>query len=194
MHNKYSLSLIIPAYNEEQGINNAILANLDVLKDKVINFEIIIIDDGSKDNTKKIVEENFINTNNIKFHSKSNGGFGSAVKKGIELAEKDYIMFAPVDSPLTNEVLNTFLSYIGKADILVSYRKSRKGYSQRMKLNSFIYHFLISKLFRLSLRDYNWIHLYKRELFNKDIEITYDGIFMLAEVLIKAKRKGYSFL
>ncbi|MFH2142211.1 MAG: glycosyltransferase family 2 protein [Bacteroidota bacterium] len=187
-----TLSLIIPAYNEEKSIKTALLENLIVLENSKYSFEIIVIDDGSVDNTKKIIIENFSTNNNIIFLSKPNGGFGSAIKKGIMLSKGDYIMFAPVDNPLNNNLLNLFLSNIGKADILVSYRILRKGYSTRMKFNSWAYHLIISALFRLPLKDYNWIHLYKKEIF-KNISIKNERIFMLAEVLIKAKWLNYSF-
>ena len=192
MNKAASLSLIIPAYNEEAGIDDAIKKNLINLSASSVPFEIIVIDDGSKDNTKKIVEQNYSGNPLITFYSKPNGGFGSAVKKGIELAKNKYILFVPVDSPLNEKTLSTFMEHLGKADILVSHRISRKGYSFRMKLNSGIYHFLISKAFNLSLKDYNWIHLYDRAIFDK-IVIEDEGIFMLAEVLIKAKKNNYSF-
>ena len=60
-----------------------------------------------------------------------------------------------------------------------------------MQLNSFVFHKLISWLFNIHLKDYNWIHLYKRKLFFEDgISISSNGIMMLAEILIKAQRKG----
>ena len=192
MKRKQSLSLVIPAYNEEAMIERSINSNLYVLKRTEIDYEIVIIDDGSKDSTRKIIEEKFAKLSNVKIFSKSNGGFGSAVRKGIELSSKDYVMFVPVDSPLDEQTLDIFISHLGKADILVSYRIERKGYSLRMKTNSSVYHFIISLLFGLSLKDYNWIHLYDKMIFQK-ITIENNKIFMPAEVLIKAKRLGYTF-
>lgn len=193
MADKTSLSLIIPAYNEEKGIRGAIQENLKVLAESFACFEIIAVDDGSRDGTLRLIEQSAAGIPEVKWTSQPNGGFGSAVRRGIGLARMDYVMFAPVDSPLTREVLDAFLSHMGEADVLVSYRVSREGYSPRMKLNSSVYHFLISALFGLSLKDYNWIHMYKRSMFENDVRIENGGIFMLAEVLIKAHRKGYTF-
>ena len=133
----------------------------------------------------------FLNLIFIKYFKKKNEGFGSAIRKGIELAVKKFVMFVPVDSPLTEDIMQSFYENIDKADILVGYRIEKKGYSWRMKLNSRIFHVLVSKLFNMKLKDYNWIHLYRREIFN-EIIIQYNGIFMLAEVLIKGKQKGYT--
>lgn len=190
---KPSLSLIIPAYNEEGGIAAAIAESLQTLKSSGIPYEIIVINDGSTDNTKKIIEEKLGSDPRLKLFSKANGGIGSAIRKGIEHAILEYITFVPVDSPLTPELLTAFLSHIGEADVLVSCRVARRGYSLRMKINSEIYRSMISILFGLRLKDYNWIHMYKRTAFDKDIKIECDGIFMLAEILIKAHRKGYTF-
>jgi len=191
MNKNPSVSLIVPAYNEEEAIKQSVLEDLSVLNDSGLHFEIIIVDDGSRDNTKKIIEENFSGIPTVTLFSKPNGGFGSAVKKGIELSKNDYILFVPVDNPLDQELFKIFLSHLGKADVLTSYRISRKGYSLRMKFVSSVYHILISLFFGLSLKDYNWIHLYDRKIFEK-IRIKNDRIFMLAEVLIKAKWLGYS--
>ena len=193
MSKNFSLSLIVPAYNEEEGIEYAINSNLDTLQKVGIDFEIIIINDGSTDQTKRIIEQNFGALPEVTFESKTNGGFGSAIRRGVELAVKNHIIFAPVDCPLSPATLGAFLSNIDKADILVSYRRERKGYNWQMKLNSKFYNFLVSLMFGLSLKDFNWIHMYPKKMFDSDIKIEYDGVFMPAEVLIKAHRKGYSF-
>ena len=193
MSKEFSLSLIVPAYNEEEGIEYAIKSNLATLRKEAIDFEIIIINDGSIDGTKQIIDEHFAGLSEVVFNSKPNGGFGSAIRRGVELAVKNHIIFAPVDCPLSSATLSSFLSNIEKADILVSYRRERKGYNWRMKMNSKVHNALVSFMFGFSLRDFNWIHMYPKQMFDRDITIEYDGIFMPAEVLIKAHKKGYSF-
>ena len=189
-----SLTLIIPAYNEAADIKKSVETNLQILAKSGIDYEVVIINDGSTDETKKIIEDNFITHPKLVFHSKENGGIGSAIKAGIAHSTKEYILFIPVDSPLSDEQLSIFINSLNKADVLVSYRVQREGYSQRMKANSALFHFLISFLFGMKLKDYTWIHLYKRSIFTeKGITIDYKGIFMLPEVLIKAKQKRLSF-
>jgi glycosyltransferase involved in cell wall biosynthesis len=190
------LSIIMPIYNEEAILKSSILKNLDILSKSDTTFEIIIINDGSTDNSRAILDDSFKNINQINIkHLSKNKGFGGAIKEGIKIASGDYFWCIPADSPLTEEVFTAFNKNIGKADILVSYRRERIGYSWRMLLNSYIYHWLISNLFSIKLKDYNWIHLYHRKIFDKDnIQIEYDGIFMLAEILIKAQKKKYSFI
>ena len=187
----FSISLIIPAYNEQEGIQFAIEENLKILNTFNINHEIVVINDGSKDNTENIIQGAISCYQNIRLYSKKNGGFGSAIKYGVEKAKYEYILCVPVDSPLTKDVFQQFYNNFEKADVLVGYRIKRLGYTLRMKLNSWVFHQLVSTLFGMKLKDYNWIHAYRKSIFDK-INIEYFGIFMLSEVLIKAKRTGCS--
>ena len=92
---KLKLSIIVPAYNEE----NTILKLLNkVIKTKIyIKKEIIVINDGSTDNTLKIVEEYIIKNEKkikIKLINKKNGGKGSAVKLGIKVSTGDILIIS----------------------------------------------------------------------------------------------------
>lgn len=189
----FSVSILIPAYNEEQSIENALIENIKILNISHYDYEIIIVDDGSTDRTLAIIQKGFSNNPRIKVFSKINGGFGSAIKYGIKKCSKDYVLCIPVDSPLTKEVFDQFNQHFNKGDVLVAFRKKRLGYTWRMKLNSSLFHFLVTNLFHIKLNDFNWIHAYRRTIFDK-INIEYSGIFMLAEVLIKAKRNNLSII
>jgi len=95
---------------------------------------------------------------------------------------------------LTNESIDAFLSATGKADVIVAYRPERKGYSFQMKVNSAVFHWLAVYLFRLELKDFNWLHMYRSSLFRDEIiHFRSKGLFMLTEVLVCASRKGRSF-
>lgn len=191
----FPVSVIIPAFNEEAIIEASVQKALDVLQRHKADFEIIIVNDGSWDKTKEILEKKFSLTPGISIiHKPKNEGFGSAIRTGISQGKKEFLFCVPVDSPLTDELYVAFSNNARKADVLVSYRRKRIGYSMLMLLNSWIYHLTISLLFGMKLKDYNWIHLYHRKLFDDGgIKIEFNGIFMLAEILIKAKRKGYTF-
>jgi dolichol-phosphate mannosyltransferase len=195
MHDSY-LSIVIPIYNESSILESSINRTLSVLEKAGYKYEIILVNDGSNDESKIIIDNHYCNHNQIKIvnHSK-NLGFGAAIESGIKVAKGKYIWCVPVDSPLSEKVFKVFEKHFEKADILVSYRKKRIGYTWWMLLNSAVYHFIISKLFKINLKDFNWIHLYDSKIFKPgEIKIEYEGIFMLAEVLIKAKQKGYSII
>lgn len=189
-----SLSLIIPVFNEEQSVQAAIESNLYALNQQLTQFEIIVVNDGSDDSSQEIINQFIKDRSNISsIQKEKNEGIGSAIRTGIYNAKYDYVFPVPVDCPLDNETLSLFLSQLGNADVIAGYRPKRVGYSVRMRMNSYLFHAIISFLFNVKLKDYNWIHLYKRKIFIKDgIEITSNGIVMLAEVLIKSLRKGLS--
>jgi glycosyltransferase involved in cell wall biosynthesis len=188
-----SLSIITPAYNEEEIIIASVKQTFESCKHLFDEIEYIVVNDGSSDNTQNLIEENFKNNPLFKLVRKTNGGFGSAISEGISHCTKEYIICVPADSPLDSEVLKRIYPAIEqqKEDLIITYRRKRKGYSLFMLFNSFLYHKVVSILFFICLKDYNWIHIYRKNIFNK-IEIQSKGIFMLAELIIKARNNGFS--
>ena len=104
----YSISLIIPVYNEEKIIEASFLKNLKVLNSRNIDFEIIIVNDGSKDNCRTIIEKLSKSYNLKVVEHPFNMGFGAAIRTGIQNSINEYILCVPSDSPLDEE---NFLSF-----------------------------------------------------------------------------------
>lgn len=187
-----SITVVVPAYNEEEFIVQSVQASLAVLKHYGCNYELIVVNDGSTDNTLKLITDAIIGFTGVTIIDNTvNLGLGGAVKRGLGAAKNDAVIVVPVDSPLSVEMFGAFLQNLDKGDILASYRIERKGYTMVMKFNSLIYRNTISMLFGMNLHDYNWIHLYKKSALQKaGIDIESRGIFMLAEILVKANRRG----
>ena len=191
-----SFSIIVPAYNESESIVGAITKDIEVLNRFGYAYELIVVNDGSNDNTLQLLKENYSKEPLVKILShETNLGLGAAVKTGMRAAGKNAVIVAPVDSPLNEQMFQSFINNYPKADVLVSYRTERKGYTPYMRFNSWLYKKIISLLFNMHLKDYNWIHLYKTEPLRKaGIEIESTGIFMLAEILIKTQRAGLTMV
>ncbi|MBL7777666.1 MAG: glycosyltransferase family 2 protein [Chitinophagales bacterium] len=189
------ISVITPVFNEEAIIVDATTTNICTLERHNLHYEIILVNDGSVDRSAQLINQHFQNTPKIVIHHlDKNIGMGGAVRKGIEVSQGEYIICVPSDSPLDEETFGRFMKHLDKADILVSYRKERLGYSPRMLINSWVFHKSVSVLFNINLKDYNWIHLYHRKIFDAGVvTIESNGLFMLAEILIKAKRAGFTF-
>lgn len=98
-----SFSIIIPLYNKEAAIQQTLNS---VLNQSYTNFEIVIVDDGSNDNSKKIVE-NF-KDERIIYYYKENGGVSSARNYGIGKTRNDWIVFLDADDELCEDALMTF--------------------------------------------------------------------------------------
>ncbi|MCX6200569.1 MAG: glycosyltransferase family 2 protein [Bacteroidetes bacterium] len=187
--------MVTPIYNEEEIVVQATQQNLDALNQLQCNYEIIVVNDGSTDKSRGLLEKHFAHFEKIKIiHHSKNEGFGRAVMSGIEHASKDYVLCIPSDNPLNTSILNKFSSVTKEADVIVGYRYGRKGYTPMMRLNALVFHILVSTLFQIQLRDFNWIHMYSRKIFaERKVKVQSTGIFMLAETLIRAKKEGCTF-
>ena len=106
------LSLIIPAFNEEMRIAGSLGLILKFLKDQPYTFEIIIIDDGSKDQTVELVKNRFGEHPEVRIDQQQNLGKGKAVKQGMLLGNGKYLFFSDADLSVPIETLSLFLSYL----------------------------------------------------------------------------------
>ena len=181
------LSVFLPAYNEEQNILKVIKNVKEVLKKIAKNYEIIVIDDGSVDNTAQKAKE--IPQVRLISHSK-NLGYGAALKTGFYNAKYKLISFMDSDLQFDFKEINKFLDYIEDYDLVIGFRKSRADKLVR-KLNARIYSLLLNLIFNLNVRDVDCgFKLVRREIF-KEIKLESDGALISAELLIKARKKGF---
>ncbi|WP_017380287.1 glycosyltransferase [Paenisporosarcina sp. TG-14] len=97
------VSVVISAYNEEKVIKRTIDS---VLKSNYVNFEVIVVDDGSKDQTSLIVSENFANSEKVHLINKMNGGKASAINMGIKKANGDIIIAVDADTIISPESIS----------------------------------------------------------------------------------------
>ncbi|VUS63799.1 glycosyltransferase family 2 protein [Klebsiella spallanzanii] len=102
MNIKPSVSVILPVFNGQEYISNCVEA---LLNQRLMNFELIIIDDGSTDQTGEICKGFALNDDRIKLFQKKNGGVSTARNYGIELATGDYICFVDVDDSVNENYL-----------------------------------------------------------------------------------------
>lgn len=97
--NIYDLSIIIPAYNEENRIKNTLLSIHDYLSDKKITAEILVVNDGSKDKTAEVVKNYQNKITNLKIiNFEKNSGKGAAVKQGIMESKGKLVLFTDADN------------------------------------------------------------------------------------------------
>jgi len=104
------VSVIIPAYNAGKFISETILSIIDQTWK---NIEIIIIDDGSVDNTKTIIQEFLVNDARIKYYYQENGGCSSAKDKGTLLSQGDYIQYVDADDILSPDKIEKQIEALG---------------------------------------------------------------------------------
>ncbi len=188
-----SISIIIPAYNEEQGLEKAVFHTWDSFHSLGLDFEIIIVDDKSTDHTGEIADSvAACHTNVCIVHHELNKGIGGAFRTGIDRATKEFVIFVPVDNPLDADDIEAYLKRMKVCDIVVGSRAERVGYTRFAYFASLIYNrILVPLLFNIGVSDVNWIQVYRRRLFSERIiNFKNDRIFFLVEILVLAKRQN----
>lgn len=185
-----NLSVVIPAYNEEETLEMIASSTIEALKGLVKDYEIIIVDDGSIDNTREIAEHLSKNNEKIRvIHHPFNIGFGGSQKSGYTSAKFEYVTLVPADGQFPLSCLEQYLSCANDADMVMGQRINRQDSFGR-KFNSKIYHTLLRRLFNLNFKDIAWVKLFKKDVLNH-ISIETRGAFVEAEIVIKAHHLGY---
>jgi glycosyltransferase involved in cell wall biosynthesis len=187
-----TLSVIVPAFNEERQLEESIRALRKTLDGTKTPAEIIIVDDGSRDRTGAIADSLAVLLKDLRVYHQSNKGIGGAFVAGAALARGDYLMLWPVDMTASAADFSPYLARLGEADVIVGCRRKRVGYNVIMRVNAWIYPKLVFLLFRLRVRDVNWIHAYRRSEFLR-IRLSQTGIPMLTEALVRLRDAGATF-
>lgn len=184
-----SISFVTPVYNEEAILEKNVSENIAIIDSLVQNYELILVNDGSIDKSWSLMNKLGLSFKKIVLVNRlKNEGIGAAILTGILMAKKGFVICIPADYVLTQESLSLLQSQIEHADVVLGYRENRVGYSKRMKINSFAFGYLVEVLFKIYVKDFNWIHGYKLSNFNNhNLTIDSKGIFSLAEVVIRAK-------
>ena len=121
--NGAKVSVIIPVYNAEKYLVRTI--NF-VLAQTYKNFELLLVDDGSKDKSADICKQYAASDARVKYFYKTNGGVSSARNFGIEKATGEYIAFMDDDDGMRPDYLEVHVANIGDCDLLLSEAKSVK--------------------------------------------------------------------
>lgn len=167
------LSVIIPAYNEEENVKTIYLQLIKVLNKLKYIYEIIFIDDGSKDRTLQILKQLAKNDKKLKIISfNRNFGQSAAISAGFQCAKGNIIV--TMDADLQNDPADIpkLLNKLGEGyDVVCGWRKKRNDPFVKKKLPSMISNFITSKLTGLKIHDFGCtFRVYKKQVV-KDIGI-----------------------
>ena len=195
----HELSVFFPCYNEEKNIKNTIDKTIPVLKKNAQNWEIILINDGSKDNTAKVLEEikkQYPSQIKIITHN-PNRGYGAALKSGLYNAKYEWIAFTDADGQFDFTEVTKLIDKqkLTKADIVIGYYLARQV-SKAAIFTSKIWELIVFILFGLHVTDIDCGF----KLINKKVVETIPkleaerGAFISSEFLIKAKKAGFKIV
>lgn len=187
-----SLSVIIPAFNEEHSLGYILSDTLKNLPKIVSDFELIIIDDGSTDKTVEIAKSFERKSKKVKVVHQKHLGFGSAILTGIKLARKEYVVHMQANGQdLVRDMVNSF-KVMDKYDLVLGVRGTRIDYDLYRLLLSYGGLYIYKLLFGISYEDVHWTYIWKTREIKKLKLDPNGGIFLLVESLIRFKAKGLS--
>ncbi len=194
------LSVIMPAYNEESCIFETVQQTIKTLQKNLdLDYEIIVVDDGSDDGTHQALRRIAQKSDKIKVVKlNSHQGKGLALKQGFKSVRGDLVGFLDADLDLHPSQLGSFLKIMERteSDVVVGSKrhpKSRSNYPKRRKILSFFYHLMVRLLFRLPITDTQvGLKLFKYEVLEKVFpKLLVKAYAFDLELLANARRLGY---
>ncbi|HEU5383637.1 MAG TPA: glycosyltransferase [Ktedonobacteraceae bacterium] len=189
----YSLSVILPAHNEEAAIAHTLYSVIQALTTMVQDFEIIVVDDGSKDRTGLIVGElAAVYPRVCLLTHPINQGAGAALVSGFMQATKDYTFYMDSDGQFDIHDLARLLPLLEKYDGIFGYRFDRQD-SWIRKLNAWSWNRLVNLIFHLQVKDIDCAFKVFRTDYFQHVVLEARGAVLLTEVVYKFARLGYSF-
>lgn len=188
-----SISAVLPAYNEEENIESAVVKLGDALGSLGLrDWEVIVVDDGSVDRTGEIADRLAAKDPNhvrVLRHS-PNRGYAEALKTGFANARSQLFFFTDSDLQFDMGEIKHLLPLIEQADIVCGFRIYRFDPLTRLVL-SWGFNLLVRILFRIGVRDIDCaFKLFRREVFD-EVTIESKKFFVNAEVLAKARHCGF---
>lgn len=186
-----SLTVIIPAYNEEKCIEKTLSDLFENAKSHDIDLSAVVVDDGSLDATYNIVKKLAKDNSHVSLvgHN-TNRGFGRAVMTGIKHSNDENLLLVPADGQFDPDEMDIFLDALEEYDLVIGTRLTRSGYTLFRQFVSLLYINLVNIFFCQNYRDTNWVQAWKRKIFDK-ISPESTGVFILQETITRANRMGY---
>ena len=187
-----SLSVFFPCYNEEANVERTTLAALRMCERVADEYEVLIVNDGSRDRTGEIADRLAAEHPAVRaVHNNPNLGYGGALQRGFRESSKTWVFYTDGDGQFDFEEIDRVLPLLDRFDIASAYRLDRKDPLMR-KLNAFAWSTLVNVAFGLWLRDIDCaFKLFPRRLFD-EIEMKSMGALIDTEVLARAKRLEYT--
>jgi len=191
------LSILVPVFNEEKTIIS-VLKRIHETKISDTDYEIIVINDGSTDNTKTLLENNNDLYTSL-INNTRNSGKGFSVKQGLKKVSGEYVIFQDADLEYDPIEFKKFINVCEKfnADVVLGSRFNYGDYTRSHnilnKIGNHILTFVFNLFYNTTFTDiYSCYLCFKRELLEPS-QLKTDGFDQHAEILSKAVKKGDRF-
>jgi dolichol-phosphate mannosyltransferase len=190
-HDPRRLTLVLPAFNEEAGIRQAVVEADEALAALVEDYEVLVVDDGSRDATAAVVASETMHRPHVHLlRHPENRGYGAALRTGFEAARFDLIAFTDADCQFYLADLGRLLPLTDSYPVVAGYREKRQDSWRRCFLSRG-YNLLTRTLLGTRVRDCDCaLKVFRRDEL-ADLLPQTSGFFVNAEMLTRARQHGY---
>jgi glycosyltransferase involved in cell wall biosynthesis len=192
--NKLSISAFFPAYNDAGTIPSMVMTVRHTLQELTDDYEIIVVNDGSKDHTGLLLDELArLYPQEVRIvHHPQNRGYGGALRSGFANATKDWIFYTDGDAQYDPRELKTLAAMVTPdVDLINGWKIERHDPLHRIIIGR-IYQHIIKLAFSLKLKDVDCdFRLMRRVIFDK-VELTADSGVICVELMKKIQDAGFS--
>jgi glycosyltransferase involved in cell wall biosynthesis len=187
-----SISAVLPAYNEEEVIASSVAATVETLERLGADYEVIVVNDGSRDRTADILTKLSEENSRVRMVSHAqNQGYGAALWTGFTSATKDLVFLTDGDKQFDVDELEEFLPLLDGADLVIGFREPRADPLIR-RLNGWGWNTIVTLLFGYTAKDVDCaFKLFRRRILER-VDVHARGATFSAEFLVKARRLGYA--
>jgi glycosyltransferase involved in cell wall biosynthesis len=198
----HKLSVFFPMWNEQDYIERAIEAAREECEDlmssgDISDYEIIVIDDASTDDTAVIAERIAQQDPRvILVRHPENRKLGGSIKSGFAAATGDVVLYTDADLPFDMHDVHKAMRLLRyyNADVVSAYRFDRTGEGYVRTVYSFFYNMMVRVLFGVRMRDINFAFKLCRSRIFEHVSLKSEGSFIDAELVVKAQKYGYSVI
>lgn len=185
------LTIFYPSYNEEGNVERVTRAAVEAARQFADDYEVIIVDDGSRDRTGEIGDRLAKEIPGVRcVHNRPNLGYGGAVQRGLREATKPWIFFTDGDGQFDFNEIPKLIELLERCDFAVGYRIKRADPFIR-KLNAFCWGTLVRWQFGLKVRDIDCAFKLLPKRLIDEITLGSQGALISTELLARAAYKGY---
>jgi len=189
-----SISVVLPCHNEEDNVAEAIRQAAAAAAAAADRFEILVVDDGSTDDTRAIAAIASFRDPRVRVLAHdTNRGYGAALRTGIAGARCDWILLTDADLQFDLEELERFVEPARTHDIVVGYRLVRMDPLMR-RVNAYAWNRLVGRVFDLDVRDVDCAFKLIRTDLAQRLPLTADGAMISTELLARARLGGASIV
>ena len=187
------VSVVMPAFNEKETISDAIISVLQAFDDLEISGELIVVDDGSTDETCTLASRFAEVEERVRLISQgSNRGIGNAFWTGVDESVGEFVTMLPGDNENEPGETLQYVNLLNHIDMVVPFVFNKEVRSLFRNALSYTYRFIINTTFLVHFNYTNGTVIYRRTVLDA-VEVRNDGFFFQTDILIRAAKAGFLF-